>query len=240
VAFSFDPGLGKSLHADNRAALTATTARLASLGHEVVEVRLPVQADSFVANYAALIAADTAAQLRLAKSLVGREATSDDVELATWMLAKLGEAQSGADLTEAIWGMQAFSRRWLAWSAGFDVLLTPTVGVPPLPIGAYKLPTLQRQAIKLLAALPAGALLSQRQRITEAFAQVFDASPYTMVANVTGQPSMSLPLHWTADGLPMGMLFTTRIGDEATLFRLAAQLEQAMPWRDRRPPHAAP
>ena len=240
VAFSFDPGLGRSLHADNRAALTATTARLASLGHEVVEVRLPVQADSFVANYAALIAADTAAQLRLAKSLVGREATSDDVELATWMLAKLGEAQSGADLTEAIWDMQAFSRRWLAWSAGFDVLLTPTVGVPPLPIGAYKLPTLQRQAIKLLAALPAGALLSQRPRITEAFAQVFDASPYTMVANVTGQPSMSLPLHWTADGLPMGMLFTARIGDEATLFRLAAQLEQAMPWRDRRPPHAAP
>jgi Asp-tRNA(Asn)/Glu-tRNA(Gln) amidotransferase A subunit family amidase len=60
-----------------------------------------------------------------------------------------------------------------------------------------------------------------------------------MVANVTGQPSMSLPLHWTADGLPMGMLLTAQIGDEATLFRLAAQLEQAMPWKDRRAPHAA-
>jgi Asp-tRNA(Asn)/Glu-tRNA(Gln) amidotransferase A subunit family amidase len=60
-----------------------------------------------------------------------------------------------------------------------------------------------------------------------------------MIANVTGQPSMSLPLHWTADGLPMGMLFTAKTGDEATLFRLAAQLEQEMPWKDRRAPHAA-
>jgi len=118
-----------------------------------------------------------------------------------------------ADLTEAIWDMQAFSRRWLAWSAGFDVLLTPTVGVPPLPIGAYKLPTLQRQAIKLLAALPAGALLSQRPRITEAFAQVFDASPYTMVANVTASVDVAAAA-LDADGLPMGMLFTARIGDE--------------------------
>jgi amidase len=136
--------------------------------------------------------------------------------------------------------MQVFSRQWLAFSAAFDVLLTPTVGVPPMPIGAYQLPALQRQALKVLTALPAAALLSQRSRIVEAFAPVFEASPYTMVANVTGQPSVSLPLHWTEDGLPMGMLFTARIGDEATLFRLAAQLEQAMPWRDRIAPHAVP
>ncbi len=239
IAFSFDPGLAKSLHGENRAALEATTARLAALGHEVIEVRLPLQTESFIANYASLISADTAAQLRLAKAFVGRDATSDDVELATWMLAKMGEAQSGADITEALWGMQAFSRQWLAWSSGFDVLLTPTVGVPPLPIGAYKLPALQRQGLKLLAALPAGALLSQRPKIIEAFGQVFEASPYTMVANVTGQPSISLPLHWTSDGLPMGMLFTARTGDEATLFRLAAQIEQTMPWKHRRPPHAA-
>ena len=110
------------------------------------------------------------------------------------------------------------------------MLLTPTVGVPPLPIGAYKLTTMQRQGLKLLTSLPGAALLSQRDKIIEAFEPVFEASPYTMIANVTGQPSMSLPLHWTDDGLPMGMLFTARIGDEATLFRLAAQLEQAMPW----------
>jgi amidase len=238
IAFSYDPGLGRTLHAENRKALEATTACLDRLGHEVVEVHLPLPPESFVESYASLVSADVAATLRMASQLVGRAATGDDVELATWILAKMGEAQSAADVATAMWTMQIFSRQWLAWSSAYDVLLTPTVGVPPLPIGAYKLSTMQRQGLKLLAALPAGALLSQRDKVVEAFAPVFEAAPYTMVANVTGQPSMSLPLHWTEDGLPMGMLFTARTGDEATLFRIAAQLEQAMPWRDRIAPHA--
>jgi amidase len=240
IAFSFDPGLAKALHPENRRALEATAARLDGLGHEMVEVRLPLPPESFMESYATLVAADVAAVLRSARQLVGREATGDDVELATWILARMGEALSGADVTEALWNAQVFSRQWLGWASHFDVLLTPTVGVPPLPIGAFRLSALQRQGLKLLAALPGAALLSQRQKITESFAAVFEASPYTMVANVTGQPAISLPLHWTADGLPMGLMFTARTGGEATLFRLAAQLEQAMPWRDRRPPLSAP
>jgi amidase len=240
VAFSYDPGLGRSLHAENRRALEATAAALDRLGHEVVEVHLPLPTEAFIDGYVALTAADVAATLRRGAAAVGRVATSDDVELATWVLAKLGDALSATDAVTAHDSLQLFSRRWLGWSSAFDVLLTPTVGVPPLPIGAYELSTLQRQGVKLLAALPAGAFLSQRAKLIEAFARVFEAAPYTMVANVTGQPSMSLPLHWTEDGLPMGMLFTAQLGDEATLFRLAAQLEQAMPWRDRIAPHAIP
>ena len=152
-------------------------------------MHLPLPPESFVEGYAALISADVAATLRMAEQLVGREATSDDVELATWILAKMGEAQSAADVASALWTMQTFSRQWLGWSSAFDVLLTPTVGVPPMPIGAYKLSTLQRQGLKLLGALPAGALLSQRAKVVEAFEPVFEAAPYTMVANVTGQPS---------------------------------------------------
>ena len=240
IAYSFDPGLGKTLHPENRKAIEATTRALAALGHDLVEVKLPLPPESFVVSYASLIAADVAGTLRLAPMLVGREARSDDVELATWVLAKMGEAQSGGEVATALWTMQTFSRQWLAWAAGFDVLLTPTVGVPPLPIGANKLTTMQRQGMKLLTSLPGAALLSQRDKIIEAFDPVFESSPYTMIANVTGQPSMSLPLHWTDDGLPMGMLFTARIGDEATLFRLAGQVEQAMPWAARVAPHAVP
>jgi amidase len=239
VAFSFDPGLASTLHPENRKALEKTTATLRALGHEVTEVRLPLPPESFIESYAALISADVAATLRTAETLVGRQAQADDVELATWVLARMGEAQSAADVAAALWTMQTFSRQWLAWSAGFDVLLTPTVGVPPLTIGANKLTAMQRRGLKLLTALPAGALLSQRGKVIEAFEPVFESSPYTMVANVTGQPSMSLPLHWTEDNLPMGMLFTARIGDEAVLFRLAAQLEQALPWRERIAPYAA-
>jgi len=240
IAFSYDPGLGKTLHPENRKAVEATAACLDRLGHEVVEVHLPLPPESFVECYASLVSADVAATLRMAGQLVGRAATSDDVELATWILAKMGEAQSAADVAVAMWTMQIFSRQWLAWASSFDVLLTPTVGVPPLPIGAFKLSTLQRQGLKLLSALPGGALLSQRDKVVEAFAPVFEAAPYTMIANVTGQPSVSLPLHWTDDGLPMGMLFTAMTGEESKLFRLAAQLEQALPWRDRIAPHAIP
>ena len=240
IAFSYDPGLGRSLHPENRRALEATTAVLDRLGHDVVEVSLPLAPESFIESYGSLLSADVAATLRLAQTIVGREATSDDVELPTWIVAKMGEAQSAADVASALWTMQTFSRQWLAWASSFDVLLTPTVGVPPLPIGSYKLSTMQRQGLRLLAALPAGALLSQRSKVVDAFAPAFEAAPYTMVANVTGQPSVSLPLHWTEDGLPMGMLFTAKIGDEAALFRLAAQLEREMPWKDRRAPHAAP
>jgi len=240
VAFSYDPGLGRSLHPENRKALEATSRTLDRLGHEVVEVRLPLPPESFVESYAALVSADVAATLRMAGELLGRPAASDDVELATWILARMGEAQSAADVAQALWNMQLFSRQWLAWASGFDVLLTPTVGVPPMKIGAYQLSPMQRQGLKLLTALPAGALLSQRPKVVEAFEPVFEASPFTMVANVTGQPSISLPLHWTEEGLPMGMLFTAGIGEEGVLFRLAAQLEQAMPWRERVAPHAIP
>ncbi|MGI9245563.1 MAG: amidase [Steroidobacteraceae bacterium] len=241
IAYSFDAGLGRSLHEENRRALEATVALLRELGHELVEVRLPLPREVFIASYASLIAAEVAATLRMAPALVGREARRQDLELATWVLARLGEAQPGAEVGAALGALQTFARQWLGWAAAFDVLLTPTVGVPPLPIGAFALPPARRAALRLLTALPGRALLSQRERILEAFEPVFEASPYTMMANVTGQASLSLPLHWSAEGLPMGMLFTaSRTGDEATLFRLAAQLEQALPWSGRIAPHAMP
>ena len=239
IAVSFDAGLGQALHAENRRALEATVATLAGLGHDVVEVPLTMPRETFIASYAALVAADVAATLRHGATLCGREARRSDVELATWVLARMGESQSAADVATALWSMQMFSRQWLGRLAPHDVLLTPTVGVPPLPLGAYRLPATQRHALEVLTALPGVALMSQRAKVLAAFDPVFAAAPYTMVANVTGQPSISLPLHWTDAGLPMGMLFTaSRTGDEATLFRLASQLEQARPWRDRRAPHA--
>jgi amidase len=238
IAFSLDRGLGSGLHAENRQALEKVTAVLAGQGHSLGEVRLPVEVEAFIEHYATLVAAEAAATIRLAERLVGRRATAADLELPTRLLRRMGNALSGGDTAEALYWIQGFTRQWLAWSELYDVLLTPSVGVPPLPIGAYRLSAGQRQALRILTAMPGRVLLGQRPKILEAFRPVFDAAPYTMFSNVTGQPSVSLPLHWTEDGLPMGLLFTARPGDEATLFRLAAQLEQCLPWASRRAPLA--
>jgi amidase len=236
IAYSLDPGLGTSLHPENRRAMEHTTRTLADAGHALEEVRLPVDGERFIEHYATLVAAEASATIRLGEALVGRRARPSDVERPTWLLGRMGAALSGGDTAGALYWMQGFSRRWLAWSDAFDVLLTPAVGVPPLPIGAYRLSAAQRRALAILAAMPGRVLLGQRPRILEAFRPMFEAGPYTMFANVTGQPSMSLPLHVTADGLPMGLLFTARLADEATLFRLAGQLERTAPWAARRPP----
>ena len=215
-----------------------TTKALAQAGHLLEEVRLPVEPERFIEHYATLVAAEAAAFLRLGEELTGRKVRRSDLELPTWLLGRMGVALSGGDTADALYWMQSFARRWLAWSDNFDVLLTPAVGVPPLPIGAYRLSAGERRALRVLTALPGRVLLRQRPKILEAFRPTFDSAPYTMFANVTGQPSVSLPLHWTVDGLPMGLLFTARPADEATLFRLAAQLEQVLPWAARRAPLA--
>jgi Asp-tRNA(Asn)/Glu-tRNA(Gln) amidotransferase A subunit family amidase len=100
-----------------------------------------------------------------------------------------------------------------------DVVLSPTLAKPPLPLGVIG--------------------LSPRDR--DAFVrEIVEFGPFAAVANMTGQPAMSVPLAWTGDGLPMGMMFAAALGNEALLYRLAGQLEQARPWRGRRPPQAVP
>ncbi|MFQ5409398.1 MAG: amidase family protein, partial [Anaerolineales bacterium] len=115
---------------------------------------------------------------------------------------------------------------------------TPTLAQPPVPIGALQLAGAELALSKIIGRLNAGWLLKAMGIVEQLAAETFDFIPYTPVFNVTGQPAMSVPLHWNDDGLPIGMHFVGRMGDEATLFRLAGQLERARPWADRKPPIA--
>lgn len=110
------------------------------------------------------------------------------------------------------------SRTVAGWFNGFDVWLTPVLAEPPLPLGTFDAPQDNPMFPLMRAALYV---------------------PFTPLANVTGMPAMSVPLHWTPDGLPVGSHFVGRYGDEATLLRLAAQLEEARPWSEKRPPVSA-
>jgi amidase len=114
--------------------------------------------------------------------------------------------------------LQSLARDIARFMQKFDLLLTPTLAEPPLPLGWFDQP-------------PENPL--------RAFDRAVAFLPFTPIANAAGLPAMSVPLYWTADGLPVGTHFIARFGDESTLFRLAAQLEAARPWAGRKPPVSA-
>ena len=146
---------------------------------------------------------------------LGKEPAQDDFEPLTWTLAEMGRQVSSADYLLAWQELQRATRQLARYFDEHDVWLTPVLAEPPLRLGSFDGPD--------------DNPLFGLQRAAEYV-------PFTAIANVTGQPAMSVPLEWTDDGLPIGAHFVGRFGDEATLLRLAAQLEQARPWADRRPP----
>lgn len=132
--------------------------------------------------------------------------------------------------------MHRAARAMAAFHAAYDVLVTPTLAQPPQRIGGLDLTRGQRVGTRLAAAVPLRRVLDYI--FDELSPRSFDATGNTMLFNQTGQPAMSVPLHFSADGLPIGVQVVGRFGEEATLFRLAAQLEEAQPWAGRLPPIA--
>jgi amidase len=167
----------------------------------------------------------------------GRRPGAAVLEETTLALAAAGNALSSADLVASIEIIHAAARDLGGFFERYDVLVTPTVAQPPPLVGALQPRTWERLALRLAAATRSRALTDRL------FAQVgdrsFDATGFTMPFNQTGQPAMSVPLHVSASGLPIGVQVVGRFGDEATLFRLASQLEAARPWADRMPPGVA-
>ena len=205
------------------------------LGHSIATDAPPVDMESFAVDFTHLICVATACDLDELGELVGRPPTRHDVELSTWMTAMLGRVIDGATAEKARRRMQQIARDVAAFFSGVDVLLTPTLGQVPVPHGALRPPPLEQAAEEVIAALGLTAPLRAPGLVKRIANQIYDFIPWTPLANVTGQPSMSVPLAMSREGLPIGVMFTGRFGDEGTLFRLAAQLEQAAPWRDRRP-----
>jgi amidase len=147
--------------------------------------------------------------------LLGREVTADDVEPLTWQLAEIGHARDGGRYLQDVALHQGLSRMIAMWfESGYDLLLSPTMAEVPPPIGVID--THEPDLGGYTRCLPSGA--------------------FTALFNVTGQPAISLPLHMSEDGLPVGVQLVAPFGREDLLIRIAAQLEQAAPWADRTPP----
>jgi amidase len=214
IAWSSETANGRPVDPEVQAALETTAELLARLGHEVIPRGLGVDQRALWGAQNAFSGANFAAGMKRLIDQVGREPLADELEPLTWASWKGGRKFTGV---EALWDMQELrklSRGALALFEDFDVFLTPTLCAPPPKIG-YLDPV-------------ANAPRDIGRRNGEFF-------PFPGPANMTGQPSISLPLAWSKSGLPMGMMFTARYADEATLFRLAGQLEKEAPWSGRRP-----
>src|SRR5919198_419425 len=209
-----DPSLPTHPHC---AAAAQETARLLeSLGH-VVEPQYPRALPDPDISQAFLpcFATWTAQQLDLHGVALGRPVTAADVEPTTWLLAEMGREVSGTQFVAALEAIHSYSarvQRW--WADGWDLLVTPTISEPPPPLGEY-------------AAPPDNPFWPVIRSVAEV--------AYTIPFNMTGQPAVSLPLHWTDDNLPVGTQLVAAYGREDLLLRVASQIEGARPWAGRRP-----
>jgi amidase len=234
IAFTTGSLFGRSTDPECAAAVQDAARLLAELGHEVAEGRPAFSRDTLVHAYLVVVCAGVAAEVEEASRATGRRAGPSNLDLETWGVAAGGSVLRARDLVLAQTEIHRASRAVASFFEGVDAFLTPTTALPALPIGAVKASWLERAQLRLVAGLRSPALIEKM--LQQIGARSFDATGNTMLFNQTGQPAMSVPLHWTRAGLPIGVQLVGRFGDEATLFRLAAQLEAARPWGERVPP----
>jgi amidase len=235
IAFTTRPMLGPTVHPDCVEAVHDTVGLLQSLGHHLEEATPEFDGGAFARNFMVMIVGECRGEIEEAERLTGRRAGAPDFEGETWALGLLGKTLSAAEYVTATRLLQADARRIGRFFTRWDMLLTPTVSMPPPPTGSLLPPPRDRLLLRVVGRFGAGRVLRVLGLLDEAAATAFEFTPWTPVANVTGQPAMSVPLHWNRDGLPIGVQFMAPFGDEATLFRLAGQLERARPWFGRRP-----
>ena len=215
IAFSTRAPTGAKIHPDCVEAVRDAARLCADLGHEVTEGAPEINGPLLVQAFTSVWAAGCAATIDGFAFLTGRTPEPDCFEPLTWALYEMGRRTTGSTylMSQAI--LQQISRQIARFMEPHDIWLTPTLAEPPLLLGSFD-------------AAPDDPM--------RGFYRAVDYVPFTPIANATGQPAMSVPLYWNKEGLPVGTHFFGRFGDEATLFRVAGQLEAARPWADRRPP----
>lgn len=183
------------------------------LGHHVQEIQLPVDPREFFASTRIINGVGTVMRVTNREQQLGRKVTENDLEPIIWQRYQSSRGYTAEQLARAQEGVETAARQMALLQQDYDILLSPTLAKPPVKLGK----------------------LSLNQDNASYEKEAIAISAFTMLYNATGQPAMSVPLHWTTDGLPVGVMFAGRYGEEGLLFQLAAQLEQARPWFDKIP-----
>jgi Asp-tRNA(Asn)/Glu-tRNA(Gln) amidotransferase A subunit family amidase len=215
IALQTESFNGSAVHPDCAAAARDAAALCEELGHIVEERPLQVDTEAVGEATRVIIGANLRASIEDRAKALGRELRPEDVESATWAMVQLAASAEAAQYARALKVIHGVGRRVAAFLEPVDLLLTPTMCIPPAQLGELSLSTTD---------------------LMELLGRLMASTGFTQLFNIAGNPAMSVPLHWNAAGLPIGVQFAGRFGDEATLFRLAAELELARPWFERRPP----
>lgn len=230
IAWTTEPILGRAVHPDCAQAVAEAVALLEDLGHEVAERSPRVDGPAFARAYLNMMAGEVGADLENAQRVLGRKPRRGELEPLTRALALVSGAISARELADSLRALETCGRAIAGFFTDRDVLVTPTLAEPPPRLGALPPSRMEQLQLRLLGLIGSGRLIKVAGLIDRMADGAFDFTPWTPVFNFSGQPAMSVPLHWNADGLPVGVQFVARVGDEATLLRLAGQLERSRPW----------
>ena len=217
IAFTTRAWNGHAVDPECVAAVAGAAKLCEGLGHHVEEASPAIEEAARGKAVGIIVTAQTRAALQRAEAVLGRQATPEDVETITWGYAEYARQFFASDYAGAIDVLHRTGRAVGRFFTRYDILLTPTMCTPPHKLGVISL---------------------MRTDIDAFHDALFGDIAFTAPFNTAGNPAMSVPLHWPSAGLPVGVQFVAPFGGEATLFRLAAQLEAARPWANRRPPQA--
>jgi len=218
IGYTTASPIGAAVHPECLEAVNKAVQLCRDLGHEVMEMKFTFDLNPVMEVFLRIASVLENMTLMMAEMLVGRKPTEQDFEKITWALSQHAKDCTGVQHAMDIEAMRHFSRQIAGDCAPYDVVVTPTMPDPPPPLGYHDQNNLE---------------------VEEFIARLNSAVGFTLPFNVSGDPAMSVPLHWTKDGLPVGVQFIARYAREDILFKLAGQLEKAQPWIQRRPPVCA-
>lgn len=233
IGYSTASAITAKPHPEAIAAVESAARLLTELGHEVEEVRPPYNDKRLAEDFLTIWFASLHREIVAIKERTG--ARDSDFEADTLAVGELGRARGVGALMAAIDHINDYTADLAEFHERYDYFLTPTLAEPPLTVGKMVTPKPLRTAARLLHRLHGGKVLAMSGILASLIDENLGWVPYTQLANLTGRPAITVPLHWTEAGLPLGVQFVGRPGADGDLLQLAAQLEQARPWAHRHP-----
>lgn len=230
IAFTNHSPIGGAVHEECKAAVLKCVKLLEEQGHHVIEREAPIDGMRLAHSYVTMYFAEVASGLNEIGKRIGRKVKMQDVESTTWLLGVLGNVVNAEELLTSLKFWDELAIQMEAFHDDYDVYITPTTAFPASAIGELEPTSFEKSLLEVIGRLPLGKFI--KKPVNDIVFKNLERTPYTQLANLTGQPAITMPLHMTKDGLPCGVQVMARRGREDLLLQLAGQLEQSAIWVD--------